>query len=327
MTPTLGNQLTIWERIKGIARFIRFPNLIIVVLIEFLLRYGVLRPVLFSGQMEFMTGLSDFIIFVLTTLLLAIGGYVINDYFDQKIDRINRPDQLVVSRLIAPRMAIKIHLLVNILAVILGFYLAYRVQSIWFGFLFPCGALFFWFYSARWKQLLIWKNLIVAFISASLIMLVLLFEFFHLRLYPEYFSTVISKLSSIFWIFFAYAVFAFLVSLFREIVKDIEDMKGDQQFGTRSLPSVTGIGWSKTVVITLVLVTMALLAYMQAVVYQFGMEMLFWYLMITVQLPSIYLVIAVGRAKKREDFRFSSGLAKLIMFTGIGSLLVICLTY
>ncbi|MBN1199661.1 MAG: geranylgeranylglycerol-phosphate geranylgeranyltransferase [Bacteroidales bacterium] len=323
MTHSHGNPLTVWERITGIARFIRFPNLVIVVLIEFLLRYGVLMPVLFNGRAEYMTSLPDFIIFVVTTLLLAIGGYVINDYFDQKIDRVNRPDQLVVSRIVAPRMAIKIHLLVNLVAVLLGFYLAYKIQSIWFGFLFPCGSVFFWFYSARWKQLLIWKNLIVAFISASLIMLVLLFEFFHLRLYPDYFSTVISLLNGVFWIFFGYAVFAFLVSLFREIIKDIEDLKGDEQYGTKSLPSVIGVGWSKFVVITLILITMAILTYVQIVIYQFGMEMLFWYFMIMVQMPSLYLMIVVGKAKKREDFHFASTLAKLIMFTGIGSMLMI----
>lgn len=319
--------MTFRERIKGTARFIRLPNLIIVVLIEFLLRYGLLEPVLFNGQTQFMTGLSDFIIFVITTLLLAVGGYVINDYFDQKIDRVNRPGQMVVSRMVAPRMAIKIHILVSVIAIILGFYLAYRIHSLWFGLLFPCGALFFWFYSVRWKQLLIWKNLIVAFISASLIMLVLLFEFFHLRLYPDYFATVIGKLSVIFRIFLGYALFAFLVSLFREIVKDIEDVKGDEQFGTRSLPSVIGISWSKVVIVSLVLVTMVLLAYVQFVLFLLGQEILFWYFLVTVQIPSVFMIIIVAKANKREGFRFASGLAKLIMFTGILSLLVLYLTY
>ncbi|MFH1297756.1 MAG: geranylgeranylglycerol-phosphate geranylgeranyltransferase [Bacteroidota bacterium] len=327
MTPSPGKKRTAWDWVTGVARFIRLPNLMIVVLIEFLLRYGVLKPILFHDQTEFMTGLPDFIIFVVVTLLLAIGGYVINDYFDLKIDRVNRPEQLVVSRLVAPRMAMKVHILVNAVAIILGFYLAYRVQSLWFGLLFPCGALFFWFYSARWKQLLVWKNLIVAFISATLIMLVLLFEFFHLRLNPEYFSTVIGTFKGIFRIFLAYAGFAFLVSLFREIVKDMEDLKGDEQFGTRSLPSVTGIGWAKIVVVILVLITMVLLAYGQLVIYRFGLEMLFWYFLVTVQMPALYMIVAVIRAKRREDFRFASGLAKLIMFTGILSLLVLSLSY
>ncbi|MBE0648345.1 MAG: geranylgeranylglycerol-phosphate geranylgeranyltransferase [Bacteroidales bacterium] len=327
MTHSRGSNPTVWEKTKGIARFIRLPNLIIVVLIEFLLRYGVLNPILFNWQTAYMTSLTDFIIFVLATLLLAVGGYVINDYFDQKIDRVNRPDTIVVSRIVSPRMAMKIHILVNTIAVILGFYLAYRIHSLWFGLLFPCGALFFWFYSARWKQQLIWKNLIVAFISASLILLVLLFEFFHLRLYPDYFSTVIGTLDTIFWIFLSYAVFAFLVSLFREIVKDIEDLKGDEEFGTRSLPAVIGIGWSKLIVVLLILITMGLLAYAQVSIHRFGFEILFWYFTLAVQLPSLYLVIAVIMAKKRENFRFASGLAKLIMFTGILSLLVIYLSY
>jgi len=175
----------------------------------------------------------------------------------------------------------------------MGFYLAYRIHSIWFGLLFPCGALFFWFYSARWKQLFIWKNFIVALISSLLILLVLLYEFFNLRLHPEYFSTVIGSLHGVFMVFLGYAAFAFLTSLFREVIKDIEDLKGDEQFGTRTIPSVAGIGWAKGVVIGLVCLTILLLAYCQVVICRLGLEMLFWYFIVTVQLPAVYLIIAV----------------------------------
>lgn len=320
-----GNRLTARIWLIGIARFIRLPNLIIVVLLEFLLRYGVLEPILYSGKGELMTSLPDFTVFVVATILLAAGGYMINDYFDLKIDQVNRPDKLVVTRLVGMRMAMKIHILVNVIAVILGFYLAYRIRSFWFGLLFPCGALFFWFYSARWKQILIWKNLIVAFISATLVMLILLFEFFHLRLNTEYFPTVIITLKTVFRIFLAYTGFAFLVSLLREIIKDMEDVAGDKRFGTRSLPAVIGTWWSKVTVIFLALGTMALLAYGQWIIYRMEHEILFWYFLAAVQFPSLVLVILVLRAEKREEFSLCSRMAKLIMFTGIMSLLVLIL--
>ena len=327
MMHSSGNKLSVWSWLAGLARFVRLPNIVIIVLIEFLLRYTILKPILFSGSDKYMTSLSDFIIFVITTLLLAIGGYVINDYFDIRIDRVNRPDHLVVSRIVAPRTAMKIHIAVNIVAVILGFYLAYKIQAFWFGLLFPCGAFFFWFYSARWKQLLIWKNLIVAFISALLILLVLLFEFFHLRLFPEYFSEVIGLLNNVFIIFLGYAGFAFLVSLFREVVKDIEDVKGDELYGTRSLPSVIGINWSKVIVICLISGTMLLLGYCQFVLFRIGLDLLFWYFMIAVQLPAIVMIIVVIRANKKKDFHLASTLAKLIMFTGILSMVVHQISY
>jgi len=325
MMPSLGKKLTLWNWFSGIARFIRLPNLVIVVLIEFLLRYGVIKPILFKGREEFMTSLPDFCIFSLITVLLAVGGYVINDYFDLKADRINRPDQLVVSRLVTPRWAMKIHLLVNSIAVILGFYLALRIQSLWFGLLFPCGALFFWFYSARWKQFFIWKNLIVAFISASLIMLVLLFEFFHLRLNPEYFSTVIGILDSVLRIFLAYAVFAFMVSVIREIIKDMQDLEGDEKTGIRSLPAVIGIALSKVFVIALLAITMMMLLYVESIIYRLGMELLFWYFLITVELPAVFLIVVVMRAKEKNAFRYASGIAKMIMVTGIFSLFILSL--
>ncbi len=327
MMHSSGNKISVWRWLAGLAQFVRLPNLVIVVLIEFLLRYAILKPILFSGAYEYMTSLTDFIIFVTTTLLLAIGGYVINDYFDIKIDRVNRPDQVVVSRIIAPHAAMKIHLTVNFIAVILGFYLAYRIQSFWFGLLFPCGAFFFWFYSARWKQLLIWKNLIVAFISALLIMLVLLFEFFHLRLYPDYFAEVMGKLNGVFMIFLGYAGFAFLVSLFREVIKDMEDLQGDEQYGTRSLPAVIGINWSKSIVIGLIVLTMVLLGYCQLVILRLGLEMLLWYFMIAVQVPALVLIMTIVRAREKKNFHLASWIAKLIMFTGILSMVFLSISY
>ncbi|MFH1161550.1 MAG: geranylgeranylglycerol-phosphate geranylgeranyltransferase [bacterium] len=323
MTHTTGKQSRFLNWLKWLVTLVRIPNLLIVILIELLLRCCVLKPILFGGDPQYLTALPDYIVFILATVLLAAGGYVINDYFDVRIDRVNKPESVVVSKMIQPRSAMKLHLLLNAVAVVLGFYLSWRIRSLWFGLLFPCGALFFWFYSARWKQLFIWKNLIVAFISATLIVLVLLFEFFHLRLNPDFFATVIGNLKGVALVFLAYACFAFLVSLFREVIKDMEDIKGDAQFGTHSLPSVIGITWSKVIVVGIIVLAMALLSYCQLVIFRLGLAGLFWYLAVAVQLPALFLIITVIKAEKKQQFRFASGISKLIMLTGILSMIFI----
>lgn len=324
---TTGKRSQFLNWLKWLAALVRLPNLLIVVLLELLLRTCILEPILFKGDPQYMTALPDYIVFILATVLLAAGGYVINDYFDVRIDRVNKPDSVVVSRMIPPRSAMKLHLLLSALAVILGFYLSWQIRSFWFGLLFPCGALFFWFYSARWKQLFIWKNLIVAFISATLIILVLLFEFFHLRMNADFFANLVGNLKGVALIFLAYASFAFLVSLFREILKDMEDMKGDSQFGTHSLPSVIGITWTKVIVIGIILITMALLSYCQLVIFRLGLVELFWYLAVAVQLPALFLIFTVFRAEKKQQLHFASVLSKLIMLTGILSMIFISFTF
>ena len=318
---TSGKPSRFWETVMGIITLIRLPNLIILALIEWLLRICVIGPFLFNGNPQYMSTWADYALFMAATIFLAAGGYVINDYFDVRIDRINKPNHVVVSRTIASRIAIKLHITLSSLSVLLGIYLAWRIQSFWFGLLFPCLAFSFWFYSTGWKHLLVWKNLIVALLAAVLIFLVWLFEFLHLRLNAGYFAGAIPKLSEVSWIFLAYGCFAFLVTLFREIIKDMEDIQGDRQFGTRSIPSVIGIPWSKALVVGAILVTMGILGYCQLVILRFDLEWLFWYLAAAVQLPALILIIIVLLAARKPQFRLASGIAKAIMLTGILSML------
>jgi len=321
MKPSIGKQVSFLVRLRSICWFVRLPNLIMVAATEFLIRYGILDPLLFSGNTQSMTSFFDFIIFVVATLMLSAGGYVINDYFDVKADRINRPDQLVVTRMISARHAILVHMILNAIAIILGFYLAYRVHSLWFGLLFPFLSGLFWFYSARWKQLIIWKNLVVALVTAFLILFVLLFEFLHLRLDPPFFASVIGKFDLVWSLIAGYAGFAFLTSLFREVLKDMEDIEGDREMGIRSIPVKIGILRSKILVIFLVVMTMCMLSYGQLILVRLDYQLLFWYLILFLQLPSLLLIVQVILARQRKDFHRASLISKGIMIAGILTML------
>jgi 4-hydroxybenzoate polyprenyltransferase len=308
------------SKLKAISQLIRLPNLIILVLLQTLLRYSILEPLLYHGDPSAMSRWYDFILQIVATLLLASGGYVINDYFDIKIDAINKPGKLVVDRLISARGAIKLHILLNILAIIVGFYLAFRVRSFAVAMIFPVISGMLWFYSARYKRMVLWGNLVVALFASLVILLTWVGEFMWLRLDPVMFITVRPELSFVAKLFFAYGLFAFLVSLFREIIKDLEDYKGDKTFGCRTLPIVAGINTTRWIVAGLVLLTIALLVYSQVWMIRREWYLVFWYFMFVVQLPAVYLLIQLFRAKKQEDFHFLSSLCKLIMFAGILSM-------
>jgi len=159
------------------------------------------------------------------------------------------------------------------------------------------------------------------------ILIVWLFEFFHLRLEANAFGALVQDLEGVTRIFLAYALFAFLVSLFREIVKDMEDWEGDEKYGCRTLPLVIGLPKTRIVAACLMVVNMLLLSYGMLILYRLHFMWSFWYFLFLVQLPVIYLIYTLLRAKDKSDYSFASTLTKLVMLTGILSMQVISLSF
>ncbi|MEI6683789.1 MAG: geranylgeranylglycerol-phosphate geranylgeranyltransferase [Bacteroidota bacterium] len=311
------------EKLKAVGQLVRLPNILIIILTQVLLRYCILVPLIYSRNQDTGTALADFIALVAATVLIAIGGYVINDYFDVKIDSVNRPDKLVVNRLISARGAIKLHILLNVLAMFIGFYLSWRVKAVSFGLIFPFLSGVLWIYSAKYKRVFFWGNFLVAALSSFVILIVWLFEFFWLRIHALSFGDALPYIRSTNSIFLGYAIFAFLVSMIREIVKDMEDTEGDTLFGCRTLPVVAGMQYTRYIVAAVIVATILLLAYAQFILYRLGLMMVFWYFVVTVQAGAFYLLLSLFRAREKQDYHFLSSLCKLIMVAGIMSLEII----
>ena len=317
MDLKLITSLNYW---KGLSQLIRVPNLLIIILTQILLRYCIIQPYLYSGEMRAITPLYDFLLLILVTVIIAAGGYVINDYFDVKIDTINHPGKLVINKLITPHGAILLHIILNIVAILLGFYLAYRVKAISFGLIFPFISGLLWIYSAKYKRMLFWGNFVVSFLSAFVILIVWLFEFFWLRLHAGLFISDLSEIRWVTYIFLGYALFAFLVSMVREIIKDMEDWDGDKSYGCKTLPVVAGIKLTRFIVAAIIIVTMLLLGYTQFLLYRLNLMLASLYFLVTMQCVTIYLLVKVFYANEKQDFHFLSNLCKLIMVAGILSM-------
>lgn len=318
--------LPISTYLKSVAQLIRLPNVLIIVFTMLMLRYCIINPFIYSEDPAAISNMTDFLVLVLTTILMAVGGYVINDYFDVKIDRINRPDKQVVNRIISARGAIKLHILLNGVAILLGFYLAYRIRAISFGLIFPFISGLLWIYSAKYKRMLFWGNFIVSAMTAVVILIVWLFEFFWLRMNGELFITVIGDIRWVTKMFLGYAMFAFLLSMVREIIKDMEDAEGDASYGCKTLPLVAGMQRTRYLVAVLVIITMAILGYAQLVLFRLNLLMVFWYFIVAVQVPTAYLLIKLLSARDKEDYHFLSVLCKLIMVSGILSMEVLLIS-
>ncbi|MEI6887849.1 MAG: geranylgeranylglycerol-phosphate geranylgeranyltransferase [Bacteroidales bacterium] len=319
-------KISVISRLGKIIRLIRLPNLLIIVLTQFLLRYCLFAPFLYSGDTEVMSTLIDFSLLCLATILITSGGYVINDYFDVRIDEINKPSHLVVGKVISGRTAIKWHILLTSLGSMIGFYLAYRVRLLSFGLIFPFVGLLLWFYSAKYKRMLFWGNLIVALLSAMVVLIVYVFEFFWLRLHPDIFADLIPDLFWVGRLFLAYTLFAFLVTFYREVIKDMEDVKGDARVGCRTIPIVFGMNASRWVVSGLTGLTIILSGYGLLVLYHLSLMTVFWYLLVTTLVPMFYLIYRAFRSNTPEEYHIMSNICKVIMVAGVLSMQLIAIS-
>jgi 4-hydroxybenzoate polyprenyltransferase len=305
------------DTIGRIAQLIRLPNLAIILLTQVLLRYCILKPYLFAGTAGVISGTTDFFLLVLITLLIAAGGYVINDYFDVQVDSVNDPGKNSVGAVFSENTIVSIHWLLNGIAVVLGFYLAFRLKSWIFGLTFPVLSLLLYFYSLRYKKILLLGNVVVSALSALVILIVWYFEFLHLQLQPENFIAVLGNLKLTTNYFLSYALFAFLISMAREIIKDMEDIKGDIQNSRNTLPVVLGWMTTKIVAAVLILALFVVILYCCWIAFTLSQMMVLLYLLATIEFPLIYLLVKLFRSGSREEFHFLSGICKIIMVAGI----------
>jgi 4-hydroxybenzoate polyprenyltransferase len=312
---------------KAFVKLIRWPNLLIIVLIQVMLRYFIISPVLAFSSIKPAMSTLDFFLLVLATVLISAAGYIINDIFDVDTDRINKPNKNVVGKKISFDLAKKIYYVLNFVAVVLGFYLAFRVGAIQLGLIFLIIIIMLHYYSSKYQMVVLWGNLVVALLSGFTVYIVWLFEFFALRNQSSEFLSAYNSMGLISVFVWAYFGFAFLTTFIREIVKDIEDVKGDMKVGFRTLPAVFGIPVSKTLALIISGLSIVALACAQYFLYEKGFTSATWYLAVTVQLIFLYFFYQLVRARNPIDYKFLSSAMKIIMVAGIISMQLIYLDF
>lgn len=277
---------------KPLLTLIRARNLVLVVLSQALVQACLLAAgVNWAKVLE-----PGFLALTFSTVCIAAAGYIINDYYDVKIDAINKPERLLVGRIIRRRRAMFAHLILSFVGVTVGTLLMVPVGLINLG-----AVLLLWGYSARLKKMLLIGNIAIALLSASMLLVVAVY------------NDMLNKTT------LGYALFAFLISLIREIIKDIEDMKGDATFDCRTLPIVAGMRGAKYVLYPLIGIFQAVL--IAAILHPSTPLIFDIYMLLLVLAPSIWMVVKLVRADRKADFSYLSNLNKLIMLLGILSML------
>jgi 4-hydroxybenzoate polyprenyltransferase len=304
--------------ISAFLRLIRWPNLVFIALTQCLFYYCFIYSL--SSTYEISLKPAYFGLLVVGSVLIAAAGYIINDYFDLNIDKINKPDKIVVEKLIRRRWAIVWHMVLTCAGVALSFYIGYKMNNWLLAFMNLLSAVLLWFYSTTFKKELLIGNVIISLLT-SWVVLVLYFcelRFFYVFMNESYeYKQYIKQL---FKVAVLYGGFAFIISLVREVVKDMEDIRGDVRYGCNTMPIVWGVPASKIFVATWLVVLICALG-----IVQFYLLQLHWwwsavYCLFLTIIPLLVIFQNLYKARRQEDYHKLSTQIKLVMLSGILSM-------
>jgi len=258
-----------------------------------------------------------FVFLSVASLLIAAAGYIINDYFDINIDEVNKPGRMVVDKVIHRRWAIAWHFMLNSTALVLTI-LALPFLHKWYLVLanMICMALL-WFYSTSLKKKLLIGNIVISLLTAWTILII----FFSKVNFSDAIGTGPVDHHKLFRFAFLYAGFAFIISLVREAIKDMEDMHGDARYGCRTMPIAWGVNATKVYVAVWLVVLIALLLVIQVYILQFKWWLPVAYSVAAIIFPLCLVLMQLKKSTAPRDYHRLSMMTKLAMFTGILSMI------
>jgi 4-hydroxybenzoate polyprenyltransferase len=239
--------------------------------------------------------IRDFNLLLLSssTIMIAAAGYIVNDYYDVKIDYINKPERVVIGRSITRRYAILFHVVFSAIGILIGVYLSWSIAAVNIFSVF-----LLWLYSNNLKRQPFVGNLTVALLTGASVFVVDM-------LYRTQNPLII-----------IYALFAFFMTLVREIIKDVEDLKGDNTFGCKTLPIIWGIRKTKVIIYTILGIFS-----IAVIVLNTRYEILpFQYYVLLLFAPLLWFVVRLYLADTKKDFSWLSTFCKVIMLVGILSM-------
>jgi 4-hydroxybenzoate polyprenyltransferase len=286
------------------------------------MRYLIVAPLLPSDSFTLQLDDLHFALLVISTLFIAAGGYIINDYFDTRTDMINKPARVVVGIRIGRRMAMILHAMCNIIGVGIGIYLSFYIGLPSLSLVFFLAAGMLWFYSTSYKRQFLLGNLSVAILTGLVPLMVVLFE---IPLLNRAYGAIMVRYETNFNYILAwvggFSFFAFLTTLLREILKDTEDFEGDMAYGMKTMPIVLGVFWTRVLVVVLIAFSVSMLIFLLVKHIFFSVPQHDYisliYFTLFLIIPLVVLAVLVAIARNKKDFHRASTMIKWIMLSGI----------
>ncbi len=293
MTSITHTRITPLKNILMVHRLVRLPNLLIIVAAQYLCRVFVVGP---THQWKQLLIEPGFFLLSLSTVCIAAAGYIINDYYDVKIDLINKPERVVVGRSMGRRVAMAAHTFLSLAGIGIGMLLSWKIALINL-----LSVFLLWLYSNQLKRMPFIGNLVIAALTAASIMIVAIY--YDLENYLVH----------------MFALFAFYISLIREIIKDMEDLRGDMHFGCRTLPIIWGIRKTKTIIYSILLLFVLSIMLLLLLLQHRALTIYFF----TMGMPTLYFIYKLYWADTRRAYHHLSIFCKMVMLSGLTMMMLI----
>ena len=297
-------------------KLIRWPNLLIIALVQYLIRFAIIE----SLHLPHVLNHGYFFLGVLCSMALAAGGYIINDLYDLEVDALNKPKRITIGKSIKVNTAWNLYYATVIIAIASAYLLAQEaeVDDLWM--IAPLAAVILYLYAYDLKARPFLGNFIVAALSALPVFLVGVFD-----ILPAANDENALQVSQTMEVILAYSLFAFGISFMREMVKDAEDKLGDKAAEYKTLALILPAGIFKAILILLLICHIVPLAYYSYDIFE-NDTLSSLYLFILVVAPLVYLIYKSVLAHSPSDYKKISMMLKLIMLSGILSMLVFTLS-
>lgn len=308
------------QRIKAFLRLARWINLVMLLILVWVMQQWVAIPVLQHAMFVNILPWWILLLLMCSVVCIAAGGYVINDYFDVKIDRINRPDKVLVTTILSKQDAIRFHQVLTIAGAAMGLAVAWWCRSWVMALVIILVPGLLWFYSSSYKRQFVVGNIIIALLAAMPPLLVVMVNVGRLNhLYGDImdYSTIGHDLYC--WLG-GFALFAFLTTLMREMMKDIEDVEGDRELECHTLPVRIGEWGTKWVISMIALLTIGVLIWIGYFLlpYPHGWNTLSGrYILFGIITPLVGSLWLMWAAKIPSDYHVAQSVMKFVMLMGI----------
>lgn len=314
------------NKIQSIFKLVRWPNLLMITIMMILVYYCLMSPLFASGIIGVMPSPPAFLLLVMSMIFIVAGGYVINDYFDVEIDKVNKPEKLIVSRIFSEKEALFFYRILTFIGLALGLVSCILIINIKFLTLFALLILLtsvLYSYSSIYKRKFLIGNIIVSLSVAFAVFLPWLFEMLYLSNNELLLMVSKEMVIDLLPIVLVYTLFAFLTTLMREIVKDAEDSEGDISTRCRTIPILCGMKMTKIIVAAIAMLLFVVLIYFHILLIRMQSNVSMFILMFA-ECILLLIVINLFRAKSSSDFHGLSTSLKLFMLVGILTMIFIC---
>ncbi len=310
--------------ITAFLRLVRWPNLVMIAVTQVLFYFSIV-PSYVGDTISILSyfGTQHYLLLILSSLLIAAAGNIINDYFDRNIDEINKPQKKIIDKLIKRRWAIVMHIIFSFIAILIGFYVDSQTPVFWLGISNTICVLLLFGYSISLKKKLLVGNVLISLLTAWVIFVCFLCYYRTLSFQGFEAFEVQAILRRFIRISFLYAGFAFVISLIREVVKDLEDIDGDKKYGCKTMPITWGIPASKVFVAVWLIVLVGMISIVQFYVFQLDWRWI-WsivYCIVLIIIPLIWILRKLFIAQVPKDYHKLSSVIKFVMLAGLLSMI------